>query len=81
MENENKTNEVVQEFKQTFAEYKSQILGALIGLIIAILILTIGLAKTLLLTAFTLAGYLIGNREDLNKDFYRVIDYFVGNNR
>jgi len=54
--------------------YRSEITGALIGLALAILIFTIGIFKTLVIVAFTVIGFLIGNRESLNEDIVKILD-------
>ncbi|MFN2364500.1 MAG: DUF2273 domain-containing protein [Halarsenatibacteraceae bacterium] len=66
------------DLKELFVEfilnYRSEITGALIGLALAILIFTIGIFKTLVVVVFTVIGFLIGNREDLNEDIVTIID-------
>jgi len=70
-----------KEFKEELSQYiyinRKKIIGALIGLIIGILILTIGFFKTLLLFLTTLVGYYLGMRwrfeEDLKDFILRII--------
>ncbi|GEM_PF-588563 len=59
---------------QFIFNYRSEITGALLGLILAVLIFTIGVFKTLVILTFTIIGFLIGNREDLNKDVVKILD-------
>jgi uncharacterized membrane protein len=65
-------NEFREELFQFIYLNRKKISGALIGLIIGILILSIGFFKTLLICITTLVGYYLGSRwrfeEDL-KDF------------
>ena len=70
-----------KEFKEELSQYiyinRKKIIGALIGLIIGILILSIGFFKTLLLFLTTLVGYYLGMRwrfeEDLKDFILRII--------
>ncbi len=59
---------------QFIFNYRSEITGALLGLLLAVLIFTIGVFKTLVILTFTIIGFLIGNREDLNKDVVKILD-------
>lgn len=61
-------------FIQFIVNYKSEITGALIGLALAILFLTIGIFKTLVIATFTVIGFLVGKRKDLNEDIVEIID-------
>jgi len=70
-----------KEFKEELSQFiyinRRKVIGALIGLIIGILILTIGFFKTLLLFLTTLVGYYLGMRwrfeEDLKDFILRII--------
>jgi len=70
-----------RQFKEELSQFiylnRKKICGALIGLIIGILILTIGFIKTLLLCLTTLIGYYLGSRwrfeEDLKDFILRII--------
>ena len=70
-----------QQFKEELSQFiylnRKKISGALIGLIIGILILTIGFLKTLLLCLTTLLGYYLGARwrfeEDLKSFILKII--------
>lgn len=70
-----------KEFKEELSQFiylnRRKLFGALIGLIIGILILTIGFFKTLLLFLTTLVGYYLGMRwrfeEDLKDFILRII--------
>ena len=61
-------------FKDFLFNYRSEIIGALIGLILAILIFAIGIFKTLVILTFTVLGFLIGNRDDLNDDIVKILN-------
>ncbi|MDI3546735.1 MAG: hypothetical protein PWR10_387 [Halanaerobiales bacterium] len=63
-----------QDLIQVFTLNKGKIIGAFIGFIVGILVLFIGLLKTLLILAFTLLGYYLGSRWDLNGDFKKLLD-------
>ena len=70
-----------KQFKEELSQYiylkRKKLSGALIGLIIGILVLTVGLFKTLLLCLTTLFGYYMGARwrfeEDLKDFILRII--------
>ncbi|MBF8437568.1 DUF2273 domain-containing protein [Halanaerobiaceae bacterium Z-7014] len=66
--------ELKELFKEFIFNYRSEITGALLGLILAILIFTIGIFKTLVILAFTVIGFLIGNRDDLNDDIVKILN-------
>ena len=70
-------NQIKEELSQFIYLNRKKISGALIGLIIGILILTIGFFKTLLLFLTTLVGYHLGMRwrfeEDLKDFILRII--------
>lgn len=66
--------EFYNEFWSFLHRNKKEIIGALIGLIISILILQIGIFRTILISIFTLAGFLIGSRDDLEEDFKKIIN-------
>lgn len=69
--------ELKEELSQFIYQNRRKIIGALVGLIIGILILTIGFFKTLLLCLTTLLGYYLGMRwrfeEDLKDFILRII--------
>ncbi len=69
--------ELKEELSQFIYQNRRKIIGALVGLIIGILILTIGFFKTLLLCLTTLLGYYFGMRwrfeEDLKDFVLRII--------
>ena len=50
------------------------IIGALIGLIFALIFVIFGFWKGLLIILFVTAGYVIGNNYG-RKDFYRLLEY------
>lgn len=70
-----------KEFKKELSQFiylnSRKLIGALIGLIIGILIITIGFFKTLLLFLTTIVGYYLGIRwrfeEDLKDFILRII--------
>ncbi|PTV99129.1 putative membrane protein [Halanaerobium saccharolyticum] len=70
-------NQLKEELIQFIYLNCKKICGALIGLIIGVLILTIGFFKTLLLFITTLVGYYVGSRwrfeEDLKDFILRII--------
>ena len=66
--------ELKELFKEFIFNYRSEITGALLGLILAILIFTIGIFKTLVILVFTVIGFLIGNRDDLNDDIVKILN-------
>ncbi len=70
-------NQLKEELSQFIYRNRKKATGALLGLIIGILILTIGFFKTLLLVITTLIGYYIGSRwnfeEDIKDFIMRVI--------
>lgn len=63
----------IKELSQIIYLNQKKIVGALIGLIIGVLILTIGFFKTLLLCVTTLVGYYLGARWRLDEDFKDLI--------
>ena len=70
-------NQFKEELSQFIYLNRKKISGALIGLIVGVLILTIGFIKTLLLCVTTLVGYYFGLRwpfeEDLKDFILRII--------
>ncbi|TDO92290.1 putative membrane protein [Halanaerobium saccharolyticum] len=70
-------NQFKEELSQFIYLNRRKICGALIGLIIGVLILTVGFFKTLLLCLTTLVGYYFGARwrfeEDLKDFIIRII--------
>jgi len=70
-------NQIKEDLSQFIYLNRKKIGGALIGLIIGVLILTIGFFKTLLLCLTTLFGYYFGSRwrfeEDLKDFILRII--------
>ncbi len=63
-----------ENFWDFFRKNKKEIIGALIGLLISILLLYIGVLRTVIIVIFTLAGFLIGSRDDLEEDFKNLIE-------
>ncbi len=60
----------------TIKPYLGRIVGILCGLLIAILIFTIGFWRTLLLCLLVLAGYIIGGWQDGTIDIKKWIEHF-----
>lgn len=56
--------------------YRYRLLGGLVGLILAILFLTIGFGPTLLIVVFATIGYLIGQWRDNALDVEGWIQFF-----
>ncbi|MDQ8758543.1 DUF2273 domain-containing protein [Streptococcus ruminantium] len=48
-------------WKKWFSHYQYSITGALVGLLVAVLLIQIGFLKTLLIVAFMLSGIFIAN--------------------
>jgi len=56
---------------------KGKVLGAIIGLIFAVLILVIGIRNTLIITGCTLAGFLFGAQRDRGGNFKKIINKII----
>lgn len=67
-------NEFWQALFETLRLNKGKITGTVIGFIIGLLVLIIGFFKTILILIFTVLGYYIGSRWDLEKDFKKILD-------
>ena len=57
-----------EEYLKYISENPKKAIGALIGLLIGILILTVGFLKTLVLALTTFIGYYLGSRYNLEED-------------
>lgn len=57
-----------------FSKNQGKIIGSLLGLLVAILILTIGFFRTLLIALFVCVGYYIGKKIDNNEDILEFLD-------
>ncbi|WP_394548397.1 DUF2273 domain-containing protein [Priestia aryabhattai] len=57
--------------------YRGRVLGILAGLVLAILLLTIGFGPTLLIVAFMGSGYVIGKWRDGHLDINAWIGFFT----
>ncbi|MFW6001390.1 MAG: DUF2273 domain-containing protein [Halanaerobium sp.] len=57
-----------EEYLNYFSENPRKVIGALIGLLIGILILTIGFLKTIILALTTFLGYYLGSRYNIEED-------------
>ena len=56
---------------------KGKVLGAIIGLIFAVLILVIGIRKTLIITGCTLVGFFLGAQRDRGGNFKKIINKII----
>lgn len=68
------TNEFWQDLTHIFTLHKGKVIGGIIGFIVGILVLLIGFWKTLLVLVFTVSGYFIGSRWDLEGDLKKLLD-------
>ncbi|MED3981775.1 DUF2273 domain-containing protein [Priestia megaterium] len=57
--------------------YRGRVLGILAGLVLAILLLTIGFGPTLLIVAFMGIGYVIGKWRDGYLDINAWVEFFT----
>lgn len=57
----------------TVAPYRNQIIFTILASLIAILLMTIGFWKTLLLVALTGIGYLIGKKQDEKRSISSIL--------
>ncbi|WP_129709654.1 DUF2273 domain-containing protein [Priestia megaterium] len=57
--------------------YRGRVLGILAGLVLAILLLTIGFGPTLLIVAFMGIGYVIGKWRDGDLDINAWVGFFT----
>jgi len=62
--------------KEQLYPYRFRLVGGLVGLVIAVLFLTIGFGPTLLLLFFTAIGFLIGKWRDGALDIEGWIQFF-----
>lgn len=62
------------QLNEIFSNNKGKVIGALIGFLTGLLVLIIGFWKTLLVLLFTVVGYYIGSRWDIEGDFSQVLD-------
>ena len=69
-----------QEIRNRIADNTRIIAGGLLGLIFAILILTLGISRAVLIAFLTLVGGLLGSRDSLQRDFWHLVErFFPGN--
>ncbi|MGM0603328.1 MAG: DUF2273 domain-containing protein [Bacillota bacterium] len=59
---------------QFYFNNQSKVIGALIGFLIGVLILSIGFFKTLLILITTVLGYAVGSRWNIEDDIKTLID-------
>lgn len=57
-----------------FSKNHGKIIGAFIGLLLSVLILTINFFRTLLIALFMFAGYYIGKKIDNKEDLVELLD-------
>lgn len=62
--------------REALYPYRFRLIGGLVGLILAILFLTIGFGPTILIVAFAAIGFLIGKWRDGALDIERWIQFF-----
>lgn len=60
--------QIKEEYLKYISNNPKKVIGALIGLLIGILILTIGFLKTILLALTTFLGFYIGSRYNIEED-------------
>lgn len=70
-------NELWENIINTFNLNKGKIIGGFIGFIIGILVLIIGFFKTLLILLFTIIGYYLGSRWDVDGNLKEFLDKFL----
>ncbi|ALS02872.1 hypothetical protein ATZ33_16250 [Enterococcus silesiacus] len=58
---------------KTFAPYRNQIIFTILAVLIAILLMTIGFWKTVLLVVLTGAGYFIGKTQDEKRSISSIL--------
>ncbi|MHB1315570.1 MAG: DUF2273 domain-containing protein [Christensenellales bacterium] len=66
-----------ESWKVFFKKNKGKIIGATIGIITGILILTINFWRTLLLAICLFVGFFLGWRSDRNKSFLDLLDKWL----
>ncbi|MFW6007502.1 MAG: DUF2273 domain-containing protein [Halanaerobiales bacterium] len=67
-------NKLIEDFLRYIILNKSKFIGAVIGLVIGILFLTIGFFKTILLFLCVLIGYIIGGRLEVEGSIKEFLD-------
>ena len=63
--------ELFEDFIAYYKRHKGRINGAIIGLVIAILIISFGIINSILIALFVFAGYYIGKKLENDKNFIR----------
>lgn len=64
-----------QKAYEYYLTHKAELLGALIGLIIAIVILSIGFFKTIFVVICMFIGYIVGKKLSIDRNFFnKVLD-------
>ncbi len=76
--------EFLKSLSESCAPYKFRLLGLVVGLIIAILFLTIGFWETILIVLLTAAGFVVGyfldDKSDLGDMIDRIMSRVKGDN-
>ncbi len=63
--------------KKLISENMRELLGALAGLLIAIMLLSFGILRTIILVVFTACGFLIASKEDLKQDIKELVNRII----
>lgn len=71
--------EIIDSVLKYIVENRGRFIGGLVGLILALLVLSLGLVKTLVILVCTSAGYFLGFRWDSGADFRKIFDKFLPN--
>ena len=61
-------------FTEHWETHRGRIVGLFIGLLLSILLMTIGFLKTLLLIIFATIGYILGSKIDDKEDLLELLD-------
>lgn len=61
-------------FEEILTNHRGKALGILIGLLVSVLIITIGLLETVFIMVFIYIGYIVGKRLDDNDNFQDIVD-------
>ncbi|MFW6237811.1 MAG: DUF2273 domain-containing protein [Halanaerobiales bacterium] len=69
--------EIINRVLKYISENRGRFTGGLLGLILALLFLSIGLVKTLIILVCTACGYFLGFRWDKGTDYRKVFDKFL----
>jgi len=67
---------MLDEFIILIMENKRKVLGAIIGFIIAILVLIFGFFSTLFIILLTIIGYIVSDNEEVRNYFNNILERF-----